>query len=576
MEFLTIALQVLVVAFSVIMGIFILLHRASGGGVSDMFGGGMTSSLNSTGVAEKNLTRFTITAACIWVTAIIARPSSPGSPASNHQPPGTTSTKEGRLLLDSIKGAFRSPDLRAKLLITLGILTVFRLGSFIPAPGVIASNVQQCLAGGGASGGIYDMVNMFSGGALLSVSIVALGVMPYITASIMMQLLKVIVPRLKELHSSGQQAKVTQYTRYLAVGMSALNATTVVTMVKTGALLPGCALPLVTNTHFTTLLVMVISLIAGSMLVMWMGEKITERGVGNGMSLLIFTSIASGFPTSLGTIGRTQGWGVFTAVLAVGLVTIALVVFVEQSPRRIPVVYAKRVVGRQTLGGSTTFLPIKVNMAGVATGTATSTGSPKRTTPPAPTWTPSASRAIPPKPRPGTRSRNCGHASRPKRTTWTTRRSGIASSRSPAKQATTEAASPIPTPTPTPTVAADATPIATALKAKVASITKVTTVTEALDSNQLLGRPNQYTSAAWIADSGATPGETGIDGGAVVEVFANAEDAKTRSEYILRVLKEGGPILGTEWPHLKGAALLRVSGQLSPSVNKQYAAAFGS
>ena len=268
-------------------------------------------------------------------------------------------------MLDSITRAFRTPDLRTKLLLTLGILTVFRLASFIPAPGVNASNVQQCLASGGVSGGIYDMVNMFSGGALLSVSIVALGVMPYITASIMMQLMKVIVPRLQELHAAGDQATVTQYTRYLAVGMSALNATTIVTMVRTGNLLPGCALPLVTDQGFMTALIMVISLIAGSMLVMWMGEKITERGIGNGMSLLIFTSIAAGFPTSLGTIGRTQGWGVFAAVLAVGLLTIALVVFVEQSQRRIPVVYAKRVVGRKTLGGNTTFLPIKVNMAGV-------------------------------------------------------------------------------------------------------------------------------------------------------------------------------------------------------------------
>jgi hypothetical protein len=125
-------------------------------------------------------------------------------------------------------------------------------------------------------------------------------------------------------------------------------------------------------------------------------------------------------------------------------------------------------------------------------------------------------------------------------------------------------------------VAADATSIATALEAKVASITKITTVTEALDSNKLLGRPNQYTSAAWITDSGATARETGIDGGAVVEMFENEADAKARSAYILRVLKEGGPVLGTEWHHMKGTALLRVSGQLSPSVNKQYAAAFGS
>lgn len=268
-------------------------------------------------------------------------------------------------MLDSITQVLKSPDLRTKLLITLGVLTIFRLGSFIPAPGVNAANIQQCLAGGGASGGIYDMVNMFSGGALLSVSVLALGVMPYITASIMMQLLKVIVPRLQELHAAGDQATVTQYTRYLATGMAALNATTIVTMARTGNLLPGCPLPIVADQGFMTALIMVISLIAGAMLVMWMGEKITARGIGNGISLLIFTSVAAGFPTALGTIGRTQGWGVFAAVMAVGLVTIALVVFVEQSQRRIPVVYAKRITGRRVLGGNTTFLPVKVNMAGI-------------------------------------------------------------------------------------------------------------------------------------------------------------------------------------------------------------------
>lgn len=140
--------------------------------------------------------------------------------------------------------------------------------------------------------------------------------------------------------------------------------------------------------------------------------------------------------------------------------------------------------------------------------------------------------------------------------------------------ATTEA--PTTTLTPAPTVAADATSVATALKAKIPSITKVTTVTEALDSNKLLGRPGHYTSAAWIADSGATLGETGVDGGATVEVFETAGDAKTRSEYILGVLKEMGPAFGTEWHHVKGTTLLRVSGKLSPSVNAEYKAAFGS
>lgn len=140
----------------------------------------------------------------------------------------------------------------------------------------------------------------------------------------------------------------------------------------------------------------------------------------------------------------------------------------------------------------------------------------------------------------------------------------------------TTSASPTATPTPTPTQAADATAVATELQAQVPSITGITTVTEELDSNNLLGRPNQYVSAAWIADSGATPGETGIDSGAVVEVFANEEDATARSEYILEILKSGGPMFGTEWHHQKGNVLLRVSGVLSPSVNEQYKVAFGS
>lgn len=144
-----------------------------------------------------------------------------------------------------------------------------------------------------------------------------------------------------------------------------------------------------------------------------------------------------------------------------------------------------------------------------------------------------------------------------------------------ASAASTATTSAMPSATPTPTTAADATSVATALQAKVPSITAVTTVTEDLDENKLLGRNGQYTSLAWITDSGATAGKTGTDGGAVVEVFANAEDAKTRSDYIQRVLKAMGPAAGTEWHHLDGATLLRVSGQLSPSVNDQYTATFG-
>lgn len=269
-------------------------------------------------------------------------------------------------MLDSIRRAVTTPDLRTKFLITIGILVLYRAGSFLPAPGVNSANVQACLAQGGASGGIYDLVNLFSGGALLSVSIMALGVMPFITASIIMQLLKVIVPRIAQLGKEGPdgQATLTQYTRFLAVGLAVLNACTVVSLASTGALLGFCALPII-GEGMMTRVVMVAALTAGAVLTMWLGEKITERGVGNGMSLLIFVSIAAGFPTSLGAIGKTQGWLVFSGVMAVGLLLIAAVVFVEQSQRRIPVVYAKRSEGGRVVEGTRSFLPIKVNMAGV-------------------------------------------------------------------------------------------------------------------------------------------------------------------------------------------------------------------
>ncbi|MHA7239896.1 preprotein translocase subunit SecY [Arthrobacter sp. TMS1-12-1] len=270
-------------------------------------------------------------------------------------------------MLSAIGRAFRTPDLRRKLLFTLGIITIFRLGAFIPAPGVDYGNVQQCLALGNTEGGLYQFVNLFSGGALLQVSIFALGIMPYITASIIVQLLRVVIPRFQELHQEGAQgqSQLTQYTRYLTIALGLLNATTLVSLARSGALLGDCPVPIIPNDSLITVLLLIITLTAGTGLIMWMGELITERGVGNGMSLLIFTAIAAGFPTSLGEILRTQGATVFTFVLLMGVVVVALVIFVEQSQRRIPVQYAKRMVGRRTLGGSSTYIPIKVNMAGV-------------------------------------------------------------------------------------------------------------------------------------------------------------------------------------------------------------------
>ena len=267
---------------------------------------------------------------------------------------------------------FRTPDLRRKIGFTLAIIGIFRLGSFIPAPFVDYRNVQQCVAGAGGTTGLYELVNVFSGGALLQLSIFALGIMPYITASIITQLLRVVIPHFETLHKEGQagQGKLTQYTRYMTIGLALLQSTTLITVARSGVLfgantgIPACN-QLLSNDAWYAIMLMVITMTAGTGLIMWLGELITERGVGNGMSLLIFVSIAATFPASLWAIAQTEGFEIFIVVLAIGLVIMGLVVFVEQSQRRVPVQYAKRVVGRRTYGGNNTYIPIKVNMAGV-------------------------------------------------------------------------------------------------------------------------------------------------------------------------------------------------------------------
>ena len=267
---------------------------------------------------------------------------------------------------------FRTPDLRRKIGFTLGIIALFRLGSFIPAPFVDFGNVQICLASNAGTSGLYDLVNLFSGGALLQLSVFALGIMPYITASIITQLLRVVIPHFETLHKEGQagQAKLTQYTRYLTIALAVLQSTTLITVARSGALFPSnsgvaeCS-QLITNDAWYAILLMVITMTAGTGLIMWMGELITERGIGNGMSLLIFVSISATFPNALWSIQQTQGFELFLVILAMGLVIMTAVVFVEQSQRRIPVQYAKRMVGRRTYGGNNTYIPIKVNMAGV-------------------------------------------------------------------------------------------------------------------------------------------------------------------------------------------------------------------
>jgi preprotein translocase subunit SecY len=271
-------------------------------------------------------------------------------------------------MLSGFLSAFRTPDLRKKLLFTLGILAIYRLGVAVPTPGVDYGNVQQCISTNSAEGGPLQILNLFSGGALLQLSVFALGIMPYITASIMVQLLRVLIPRFEALQREGAdgQAKLTQYTRYITVGFAALQSASYVTMARNGVFFPGCESPIVPDQSWNVITTMVLTMTAGTVLIMWMGERITERGIGNGMSLLIFTSVASSFPGAITTIWQSTDRVRNTiVVLLVIFAVIAAVVYVEQSQRRIPVQYAKRMVGRRMLGGSSTYIPLKINMAGV-------------------------------------------------------------------------------------------------------------------------------------------------------------------------------------------------------------------
>ena len=273
------------------------------------------------------------------------------------------------LVLSAFANAFRTPDLRRKLLFVLLIIVIFRLGSQIPTPGVDVANVRACvdIAKDGDSAGLYNLVNLFSGGALLQLTIFALGIMPYITASIILQLLVVVIPRLEALKKEGQsgQTKITQYTRYLTLGLAVLQATGIVALARSGNLLAGCNEKLLYDDGTATFLVMVVTMTAGTAVIMWLGELITEHGIGNGMSLMIFTQVVAGFPASLWAVQQQKGWWVLGVVLVIGLVVIAAVIFVEQSQRRIPVQYARRMVGRKMFGGSSTYIPLKVNQAGV-------------------------------------------------------------------------------------------------------------------------------------------------------------------------------------------------------------------
>ncbi len=267
-------------------------------------------------------------------------------------------------MLATVLSAFKVPEIRRKLAFTALLLALYRLGAFIPVPGV---NVEalEAIEANYAGSNILGFLNLFSGGGLSRIAIFALGIMPYITASIILQLLTVVSPTLEKLSKEGEvgQAKITQYTRYLTVGLAAAQAVGYAFLFRSQGQTAGAQV----FEEFTpaSLLLIVVCLTAGCVLLMWMGELITQRGIGNGISLMIFASIVAGLP------GGIQAWWtspdpVFKIMMPfVALAVIGAIVFVQEGQRRIPVQYAKRVIGRRMSGGGQTYLPLRVNMAGV-------------------------------------------------------------------------------------------------------------------------------------------------------------------------------------------------------------------
>jgi preprotein translocase subunit SecY len=260
-------------------------------------------------------------------------------------------------VLSSMLNALKSADLRKKLAFTAFILVIYRLGSFIPVPGVDPDQIQEAIQGRGTTN-ILNFLNLFAGGALTRFAVFALGIMPYITASIILQLMTVVIPRLEQLQKEGEtgQQKITQYTRYFTVVLALVQSTAYVLYFKSQGVLPDFT--------WGRFYLIVISLTAGTTIVMWLGELVTQRGVGNGISLLIFASIVASLP------GAVRGWVQLEPVTAVtiGVIAAAIVVgvvFMNEGQRRIPIQYARRVVGRRMTAGGTTYMPLRVNMAGV-------------------------------------------------------------------------------------------------------------------------------------------------------------------------------------------------------------------
>jgi preprotein translocase subunit SecY len=265
-------------------------------------------------------------------------------------------------MIEALANAFRIPDLRRKILFTLGMIGLYRLGAHIPVPGVspqmlstLASNVQ--------TSGALGLLNLFAGGALERFAIFSLGIMPYITSSIIMQLLTAVIPKLEQWQKEGEsgQRKITQITRYMTLGLGFAESVGLVALFQQQVASGGLGVTF----SWVTRALMVVTLLAGTAFIMWMGELITQRGIGNGMSLIIFASIVARFPATTVQAFQLQGWYWVLAIMVAVALIVAAIVFIERGQRRIPVQYAKRIVGRRVYGGAGTYIPLKVNGANV-------------------------------------------------------------------------------------------------------------------------------------------------------------------------------------------------------------------
>ena len=270
--------------------------------------------------------------------------------------------------MSSIRNVLKVPDLRNKILFTIAMLMIYRLGSYLPVPGIdqdavnaIKEQARQVV--------VLSFLQLFSGKALTQFALFALGIMPYITSSIIMQILTVVIPKLQQWQEQGAvgQRKITQWTRYLTIAIAILQSTGLVFLFKNGGggLSTNDSINLVPNFGLFRVMLIVGTLTAGTALLMWMGEAITQRGIGNGMSLIIFSSVVSALPATGTQVQASAGWGGVVLVIAMAILMLVFVVFIEQGQRRIPVEFAKRVVGRRQYGGQRSYIPLKVNQAGV-------------------------------------------------------------------------------------------------------------------------------------------------------------------------------------------------------------------